>query len=212
ATVDGKTIVILESSVRSDLHFNDEDGITCLTNTSISEYLALTGYESDSDKLTFQKALFSAQWKYLIHTILHWNEFSTNITSVVICLATSQKFNFSKLIFDEPFNDICKTPVHTKKVFTNMKRKGKDFSGRITPLFASMLAPPVVEGEGSRQPTEPQPTPSTTQPIIEEQVLVTESPSPQNTQTPRKALQEDTRLPQTSVHIPNVVDEAVFTK
>ncbi|GKD71164.1 putative ribonuclease H-like domain-containing protein [Tanacetum coccineum] len=155
ATVDGKTVVISESSVRSDLHFNDEDGITCLTNTAIFENLALMGYESDSDKLTFQKALFSPQWKYLIHTILHclsskstsWNEFSTNIASAVICLATGQKFNFSKLIFDEPFNDTYETPKHTKKVFTNMKRKGKDFSGRVTPLFASMLAPPVVRGK-----------------------------------------------------------------
>ncbi|GJZ58032.1 hypothetical protein Tco_0613526 [Tanacetum coccineum] len=112
----------------------------------------------------------------------------------------------------EPFNDIYKTPVHTKKVFTNMKRKGKDFSGRITPLFASMLAPPVVEGEGSGQPTEPQLAPSTTQPIIEEQIPVTESSSPQNTQTPRQALQEGTQLPQTSVPIPNVADEAVFTE
>ncbi|GJT89518.1 hypothetical protein Tco_1078363 [Tanacetum coccineum] len=47
------------------------------------------------------------------------------------------------------------------------------------------------------------------QPIIEEQIPVTESSSPQNTQTPRQALQEDTQLPQTSVSIPNVADEAV---
>ncbi|GJQ99204.1 hypothetical protein Tco_0522189 [Tanacetum coccineum] len=153
ATVDGKTVVISESSVRSDLHFNDEDGITCLTNDAIFENLALMGYESDSNKLTFQKALFFPQWKYLIHTILHclsskstsWNEFSTNIASAVICLANGQKFNFSKLIFDEPFNDVYQTPEHTKKVLTNLKRKGKYFSGRVTPLFASMLAPPVVE-------------------------------------------------------------------
>ncbi|GKD97498.1 putative ribonuclease H-like domain-containing protein [Tanacetum coccineum] len=251
ATIDGKIVVISESSMMSDLHFNDEDGITCLTNETIFENLVLMGYESDSDKLTFQKALFSPQWKYLIHTILHclcskstsWNEFSTNIAFAVICLANGQKFNFSKLIFNgmlrnldtntkkflmylrflqlflnnqislvEPFNDIYKTPVHTKKVFTNMKRKGKDFSGRITPLFASMWAPPVVEGEGSGQPTEPQLAPSTTQPIIEEQIPVTKSSSPQNTQTPRQALQEDTQLPQTSVHIPNVADEAVFAE
>nr|GEU53059.1 xylulose kinase-1 [Tanacetum cinerariifolium] len=32
ATIDAKTVVISESSVRSDLHFNDEDGITCLSN------------------------------------------------------------------------------------------------------------------------------------------------------------------------------------
>ncbi|GJY37686.1 ribonuclease H-like domain-containing protein, partial [Tanacetum coccineum] len=48
ATVDGKTVVISESSVRSDLHFNDEDDITCLTNTAVFENLALMGYESDS--------------------------------------------------------------------------------------------------------------------------------------------------------------------
>ncbi|GJY20196.1 putative ribonuclease H-like domain-containing protein [Tanacetum coccineum] len=220
------TLVTSESSVRSDLHFNDEDGITCLTNESIFENLALMGYESDSNKLTFQKALFSPQWKYLIHIILHclsskstsWNEFSTNIASIVICLATGQKFNFSKLIFDgmlrnldttkflmyprflqlfmnnqiqnlaKPFNDTYETPKHTKKVFTNIRRKGKGFSGRITPLFASMLAPPVVEGEGSGHPSEPQPPPSTAQPTIEEQIPVTESSSPQNTQTPRQAL------------------------
>ncbi|GJV05143.1 hypothetical protein Tco_1338712 [Tanacetum coccineum] len=191
ATVDGKTVVISESSVRSDLYFNDEDGITCLTNDAIFENLALMGYESDSNKLAFQKAPFSPQWKYLIHTILHclslkstsWTEFSTNIASAVICLANDQKFNFSKLIFDEPFNDVYQTPAHTKKVFTNMKRNGKDFSGRVTPLFAS---------------------------IIEEQILVTESSSPQNTQSHRKALEEDTQFPQTSVHIPNVEDEAFF--
>ncbi|GJY53065.1 putative ribonuclease H-like domain-containing protein [Tanacetum coccineum] len=108
AKVDGKTIVISESSVRSNLHFNDEDGVTSLTNSEILENLALMGYEIVSDKLTFQKAFFSPQWKYLIHTILHclsskstaWNEFSTNIASAVICLANNQKFNFSKLIFD----------------------------------------------------------------------------------------------------------------
>ncbi|GKE44698.1 hypothetical protein Tco_1471982, partial [Tanacetum coccineum] len=108
AKVDGNTIVISESSVRSNLHFNDEDGVTSLTNSEILENLALMGYEIVSDKLTFQKAFFSPQWKYLIHTILHclsskstaWNEFSTNIALAVICLANNQKFNFSKLIFD----------------------------------------------------------------------------------------------------------------
>ncbi|GJR47507.1 hypothetical protein Tco_1315610 [Tanacetum coccineum] len=226
AIVDGKTVVISESSVRSDLYFNDEDGITCLTNAAIFENLALMGYESDSNKLTFQKALFSPKWKYVIHTILHclslestsWNEFSTNIASAFICLANGQKFNFSKLIFDgmlrnmdtntkkflmyprflqlflnnqitltEPFNDVYQTPAHTKKVFTNMKRKGKVFSGRVTPLFASMLAPLVVESEGSGQPYEPQPAPSTAQLRIKEQIL-------------------------TSVPIANVADEAVFKK
>ncbi|GKE73572.1 hypothetical protein Tco_1535613, partial [Tanacetum coccineum] len=48
-------VVISESSVRSDLLINDEDGIACLTNDEISENLALIGYEQLSTKLTFQK-------------------------------------------------------------------------------------------------------------------------------------------------------------
>ncbi|GJV12129.1 hypothetical protein Tco_1353670 [Tanacetum coccineum] len=53
----------LKSSVRRDLHFDDEDGITCLTNTEIFENLQLMGYEKLSDKLTFLKPFFSPQWK-----------------------------------------------------------------------------------------------------------------------------------------------------
>ncbi|GJU06975.1 hypothetical protein Tco_1123405 [Tanacetum coccineum] len=43
AIVDGKTVVISESSVRSDLHFNYEDGIACLSNDEIFENLAFMG-------------------------------------------------------------------------------------------------------------------------------------------------------------------------
>ncbi|GKC40250.1 hypothetical protein Tco_1052634 [Tanacetum coccineum] len=57
AIFDGKAVVISESSVRSDLLFNDKDGIACLTNDEIFENLALMGYEQLSTKLTFQKAL-----------------------------------------------------------------------------------------------------------------------------------------------------------
>ncbi|GKC76557.1 hypothetical protein Tco_1127331 [Tanacetum coccineum] len=130
--------------------------------------LTLMGYENLTQKLTFYKAFFSPQWKFLIHTILQclsakttaWNEFSSTMASAVICLATNQKFNFSKYIFDnmvknleggvkflmylrfvQVFLDkqvegmtkhkaIYVTPSHTKKVFANMKRGGKGFSGR----------------------------------------------------------------------------------
>nr|GEX05489.1 hypothetical protein [Tanacetum cinerariifolium] len=37
------------------------------------------------------------------------------------------------------FNDEYDTPSHTKKVFANMKRQGKDFSGSVTPLFETIL-------------------------------------------------------------------------
>ncbi|GJY36515.1 hypothetical protein Tco_0421893, partial [Tanacetum coccineum] len=55
AIIDGKAVVISESSVRSDLLFNDKDGIACLTNDEFFKNLALMGYEQLSTKLTFQK-------------------------------------------------------------------------------------------------------------------------------------------------------------
>ncbi|GJY14254.1 hypothetical protein Tco_0383563 [Tanacetum coccineum] len=98
AIVDGKAVVITESSVRNDLLFDDEDGITCLTNDEIFENLALMGYEQLSTKLTFQKGSFSPQWKFLIHTILHcisskstgWNEFSTEHTPLFLSMLAIQ--------------------------------------------------------------------------------------------------------------------------
>nr|GEW41485.1 retrovirus-related Pol polyprotein from transposon TNT 1-94 [Tanacetum cinerariifolium] len=59
AIVDGKVVVISESSVRSDLLFNDEDGNDCLTNSKVFENLALMRYEQIFTKLTFQKGSFS---------------------------------------------------------------------------------------------------------------------------------------------------------
>ncbi|GJT32000.1 hypothetical protein Tco_0922419 [Tanacetum coccineum] len=50
-------------------------------------------------------------------------------------------------------------------VFANMRRQGKDFSGTVTPLFATMLIQSqAVEGEDSGQPTEPQHTPTIASP------------------------------------------------
>nr|GEX52008.1 hypothetical protein [Tanacetum cinerariifolium] len=43
-------MVISKSSVRSDLHFNVGDGITCLSNDEIFKNLALMGYERVSTK------------------------------------------------------------------------------------------------------------------------------------------------------------------
>nr|GEW29531.1 hypothetical protein [Tanacetum cinerariifolium] len=47
AIVDGKTVVITESSVRRDLLFTDANGITCLTNEQIFKNLLLIRYEEE---------------------------------------------------------------------------------------------------------------------------------------------------------------------
>ncbi|GJW40056.1 hypothetical protein Tco_0065901 [Tanacetum coccineum] len=87
---------------------DDAEGTDCLPTATIFEELARMGYEKPSQKLTFYKAFFSPQWKYFIHTITQclsakstaWNEFSSSMASLIICLATNQKFNLSKYIFD----------------------------------------------------------------------------------------------------------------
>ncbi|GJT81589.1 hypothetical protein Tco_1055931 [Tanacetum coccineum] len=114
ATIDGHSMSITEASLRRHLKLDDQDGITSIPNSEIFEQLALMGYHTDSDKLTFQKGAFSPQWRFLIHNILHclspkktaWEQFSSNIATAVICLATNRKFNFSRLIFEHMVSNI----------------------------------------------------------------------------------------------------------
>ncbi|GKD64859.1 hypothetical protein Tco_1306967 [Tanacetum coccineum] len=160
------------SSIRRDLHLNDAEGTDCLPTATIFEELARMGAKSTA-----------------------WNEFSSSMASLIICLATNQKFNLSKYIFDAmvkhldggvkfllyprflhvfinqqlgnmlTHKKIFVNPFHTKKVFANMKRAGKDFYGRITPLFDTMMVQPVEEmGEDSDHLTDSTPIPIIDQP------------------------------------------------
>nr|GEW53087.1 synaptobrevin, longin-like domain protein [Tanacetum cinerariifolium] len=109
ATVDGKPRTISESSIRRNIKLNDEAGISSLPDEELFENFALMGYNIlPNQKFSFQKGQFSHQWKYLIHTIMQclspkstcFNEFSSNIATAVVCLATNRVYNFSKMIFD----------------------------------------------------------------------------------------------------------------
>nr|GEX36401.1 hypothetical protein [Tanacetum cinerariifolium] len=108
ALVDKKKVVVTEATIRDALYLDDAEGVECLPNEEIFAELARICYQKPSTKLTFYKAFFSSQWKFLIHTILQcmsdkrtsWNEFSSSMASAIICLSTGRKFNFSKYIFD----------------------------------------------------------------------------------------------------------------
>ncbi|GJT56999.1 putative ribonuclease H-like domain-containing protein [Tanacetum coccineum] len=65
------------ASVRSDLQLDDEEGMDYLPNATIFEELTRIGAKTTA-----------------------WNEFSSIMASAIICLATNQKFNFSKYIFE----------------------------------------------------------------------------------------------------------------
>nr|GEV84780.1 hypothetical protein [Tanacetum cinerariifolium] len=98
-----------------------------------------------------------------------WNEFISAMASAVIFLSTGRKFNFSKYIFDSLVRNVYSSskfymyprfiqliiqnqigdlsthttkyisPALTQKVFANIRRIGKGFSGVETPLFEGML-------------------------------------------------------------------------
>ncbi|GJW36080.1 putative ribonuclease H-like domain-containing protein [Tanacetum coccineum] len=56
-------------------------------------------------------------------------------------------------------------PSHTKKIFANMKREGKGFFGRITPLFQTMMVQALEDlGKDSAAPTDSHSIPIITQP------------------------------------------------
>ncbi|GKA54524.1 hypothetical protein Tco_0753473 [Tanacetum coccineum] len=205
---------VSEHQIRSDLLFNDDDGIDSLPNQAIFDAIQLMGYEGDLTVLTFNKALFSPQWRFLFHTITSWDQIPTNIATAVICLTSNQKYNFYKLIFDGMLRhldakkkfvmnprfisifldkQLVNVPVPldhfpvnalTSKVFSFMVKKGTHFSGKVAPVFASMLLQsPEDEGAPSERPSEPQPTPSPPHPS-EENVESLSDPSPRPSSTP----------------------------
>ncbi|GJT58929.1 putative ribonuclease H-like domain-containing protein [Tanacetum coccineum] len=178
ALVDKKKVIISETSIRSDLKLDDAEGTDCLPTATIFAELERTGYENLTQKLTFYKAYFSSQWKFLIHTILQclsakttsWNEFSSTMASAIICLATNQKFNLSNLPRQTTrgnvkYKGVYVTPSHTKKVFANIKRPCKGFSGRVTPLFSTMMVQATEDmGVDSATPIDSHSIPIITQP------------------------------------------------
>ncbi|GJU29272.1 putative ribonuclease H-like domain-containing protein [Tanacetum coccineum] len=78
--------------------------------------------------------------------------------------------------------------------------EGKGFSGRVTPLFPTMVVQNQSElGEGSAMPTDPHHTP----------IIIESSTQLQKTQKPRKPKRKDTQVPQPSDPTDIVADEAV---
>ncbi|GKC12949.1 hypothetical protein Tco_1009731 [Tanacetum coccineum] len=94
ATVAGKPVTISEASIRSDLLFDDADGIDSLNNQAIFDNIQLMGNQ---------------------------------LKDVPVPL------------------DHFPVPTLTKKVLTFMVKKGKNFSGKVTPLFDSILVQQIED-------------------------------------------------------------------
>nr|GEV08154.1 uncharacterized mitochondrial protein AtMg00810-like [Tanacetum cinerariifolium] len=154
ALVDKKKVVVTKATIRDALYLDVTEGVECLPNEEIFVELARMGYEKPSTKLT------------------------SSMASAVICLSSGRKFNFSKYIFDSLVRNVdsptkfymyprflqlmigkqvCDLLTDTtkytslaltQKVFANIRRVGKGFSGVDTPLFEGMLVAQEVVEEG----------------------------------------------------------------
>ncbi|GKA71800.1 hypothetical protein Tco_0777939 [Tanacetum coccineum] len=130
AKVAGKSVSISEASIRSDLLFDDADGIDSLPNQAIFDAIQLIGH-------------LDAKKKFVMYP------------RFISIFLDKQLANVSVPLDHFPVNTL------TSKVFSFMVKKGKHFSGKVTPLFATMLVQPTQdEGAPSERPSEAQPTPS----------------------------------------------------
>nr|GEW86754.1 hypothetical protein [Tanacetum cinerariifolium] len=138
ALVDKKKVVVTEATIREALHLDDEEGVECLPNKEIFAELTRMGYEKPSTKLTFYKAFFSS---HLVRNVDSPSKFY-----MYPC--------FLQLMIRKQVGDLSThitkytSPTLTQKVFANIRRVGKGFSGVKTPLFKSMLIEQQVAEEG----------------------------------------------------------------
>nr|GEZ72308.1 uncharacterized mitochondrial protein AtMg00810-like [Tanacetum cinerariifolium] len=156
ALVDKKKVVVTEASIRDTLRLDDAEGVECLPNEEIFAELARMSYEKPSTKLTFYKAFFSSQWKFLIHTILQymsakrtsWNEFSSSMASAIICLSSGRKFNFSKYIFDSLVRNVdspTKFYMYPRFLQLMIKKQVGDLSTHTTKYTSPALTQKVAD-------------------------------------------------------------------
>nr|GEV37169.1 hypothetical protein [Tanacetum cinerariifolium] len=170
ALIDGNKMVVSEDVIIRDLYLDDANRVECLPNEEIFKALARMGYEKPPPKLTFYKAFFCAQWKLLIHILVHMvrNVDSPSKFFMYPC--------FLQVVMDNQVADMSSHNTRytsfalTQKVFANMRRVGKGFSGVETPLFASMLVQPQLQADEEEEEVEVPITPVSPSP--------TSAPSP----------------------------------
>ncbi|GJX33395.1 hypothetical protein Tco_0243250 [Tanacetum coccineum] len=232
-----KSHLLCELTKKAEINATNDGQLIVL---SLKFFRRISSWLTQDDKLTFQKGVFSPQWRFLIHNILHclspkktaWEQFSSNIAAAVICLATNRKFNFSRMIFEHMVSNISSphkflmyprfiqicldmqrhqfqqhtrtypVPSLTMKVFSNMKRPTKGFSGQEVALFPTMLAVPAPSTSPSRITSSPSSTPSQSP-----EPTLAHTPSPtQPSPTQPSPTQPSPTQPGTEYHLPTPHD------
>ncbi|GKC54378.1 hypothetical protein Tco_1077123 [Tanacetum coccineum] len=173
ALVDGKKVIITESTVRRDLQLEDAEGV-----------------DSTNQKFNVSKYIFESMVKNL-----------ESMGKFFMYPRFVQVFLDNRLEGMATHDEIYIASSHTKNIFANMRRSGKGFSRRETPLFPTIMVQAQQEqGKGLEMPTDPHHTPTIIQPSTSQ---------PQRKHRLRKSKRKDTEIPQSSGPTYNVADEAV---
>nr|GEW70498.1 hypothetical protein [Tanacetum cinerariifolium] len=149
-----------EEAKRRNLKLRDEDGIVSIPDTELFENLTLMGPKSTG--LTSSTATFPLlSFAWLPTGLIIFDGMVKNVNNKISKFLMYQRFLTICLRMSQ-FGQITHThqyvvPFHTKKLFTTLRVNSPSFSGRIVPLFDTML---VHQGKGSGTPTEPHHTPS----------------------------------------------------
>ncbi|GKC52247.1 hypothetical protein Tco_1074992 [Tanacetum coccineum] len=156
ALIDGKKIIVNKESIRRDLKLDDAEGSPCLPYRTIFEELTRIRMVKNLENV-------NKLWMYL---------------------------RFVQVFVNQQLGDMSKhkktfvNPSLTKKLFRNVKREGTGFSGKITPLFDTMMVQASEEvGEDSDHPTN-----SNQIPIVDQ--LSTSSPPKKKQKSKRKQRKE----------------------
>ncbi|GJT93935.1 putative ribonuclease H-like domain-containing protein [Tanacetum coccineum] len=163
ATIDGHEKLITKDSLRRHLKLYDAEGISSLSNEEIFEHLAHMGITNMKSPL-----LLKAMVKNLDspHKLLLYPRF------IQLHLNKQQRLLL-------PHTRTYPTPILTSKLFSNMRRASKGYSGVATLLFDNMLVQAQDEEQQqspsritsspslSLQPTPPSPLPEPIQPTHE---------------------------------------------
>nr|GEW51900.1 ribonuclease H-like domain-containing protein [Tanacetum cinerariifolium] len=199
--------IMYQMDVKSDFLYEKieeekEDGIFISQNRYVAEILKKSGFfevKTASTPMESQKHLLKDEDGEEVDVHIY--------RSMIGSLMYLTSSRFIQTILDKQLDGLpthkekYDVSFHTKKVFANMKRIGKGFSGKETPLFPKMVGPNQVQiGEGSTQPNDTQHTPIFNMPPSK----------PKKTQKPRQPKRNTTKVPQPSESTDIAADEAVY--
>nr|GEU98432.1 hypothetical protein [Tanacetum cinerariifolium] len=105
--IDGTEVVVTESLIRTQLQLDDVNGLYEFIRHDVLDGMRAIGYPTDGS-LTFYKAKLLPQWRFLIHTLIHymspksggWNQFPSSLPYALICMSTGRTYNFFRFIMD----------------------------------------------------------------------------------------------------------------